>query len=293
MPTALSALTAVLGAALVAGCTASPDPAPTPTDGDVVLDVGLGHVHELQTDPATDTVYAATHSGLWQLPPGGEPQRVGSSGRDVMGFAIVDPATFLGSGHPDPRVGGSANVGLIRSRDQGMTWDTVALDGEVDFHSLTTRGSTVHGWDATTSTVLTSTDAGATFTRGAVLPVADLLIDPAEPGGLLATTTADGLQRSTDGGATFTSVLPPPPVPLVHLATTGPGGEVLTGLDAAGTVWVLGPDDWQSPGALPGAGPVAFTATATQLWAATDTAILTSTDGGTRWTRWTTVTSLG
>ncbi|GAB2917790.1 hypothetical protein GCM10027047_14380 [Rhodococcus aerolatus] len=294
MRNALTALAAVIAAAtLLAGCTATPGPPPTAPGSvgdDVVLDLGFGHVHELQIDPATGTVYAATHYGLWLLPPGGgDPVRVGDEARDVMGFAIAGAGQFLGSGHPDPRSGGPANVGLIRSTDQGLSWDTVALDGEVDFHALTTAGGTVHGWDATTSTVLSSTDGGTTFTRGAVLSVTDLLAHPIEPGVLLAATET-GLQESDDDGSTFTPVQPQPPTALTHLAATGPTGGVLTGLDADGTVWMLGPDGWQTPGALPAPTPVAFTATTTQLWAATDSAVLTSTDAGTTWT---TIAALG
>lgn len=248
-----------------------------------MLDLGLGHVHELQADPASDAVFAATHYGLWRLPPGEAPQRVGDSARDVMGFAVADPGTFLGSGHPDPRDGGPGNVGLIRSTDEGLTWDTVALGGEVDFHALSTTEDSVYGWDATSGTVLASSDAGETFTAGAQLAVVDLLADPTEASVVLAATD-DGLQRSTDRGDNFTPLSLQPPSPLTHLAYSGTDGDVLVGIDVAGAVWVLGPDGWQSPGALPAPGPVAFTAAADQLWAATTDAVLTSTDGGATWT---------
>lgn len=272
----------LVSAGLLATACTTTSGAVSPDPDDVVLDLGFGHVHELQSAPGDDIVYAATHYGLWRLQPGVDPQRVGDSARDVMGFTIAGPAEFLGSGHPDPRSDGPTSLGLIRSTDAGVTWDEVSLGGEVDFHSLTVSGSTVYGWDALSGTVLRSADGGSSFDRAAALVTTDLLVNPDDPAAVLA-ATPDGLQLSTDSGRSFTPVQPPPPSPLVHLGFNGTDSTVLTGMDADGAVWVSTPDGWQSPGALPGGEPVAFTATPHRLTAATSDAVLTSSDAGATW----------
>ena len=127
-----------------------------------VPDPGFGHVHGLGLNPGDDLVYAATHHGVFRLTPGG-PQRVADRYQDTMGFTITGPDAFLGSGHPDPRESGPPRLGLIRSGDRAQTWTSVALRGEVDFHSLSATGATVYGWDSTSSAVLRSDDDGATW----------------------------------------------------------------------------------------------------------------------------------
>ncbi|MEJ7704408.1 MAG: hypothetical protein WKF47_12385 [Geodermatophilaceae bacterium] len=50
------------------------------------------------TGPPHDGVlYAATHSGLFRLPEGGDPERVANRYQDTMGFTVTGPNTFLGS----------------------------------------------------------------------------------------------------------------------------------------------------------------------------------------------------
>jgi hypothetical protein len=63
----------------------------------------LAHVHGLGVNPKDGTLHIATHTGLFRAPEG-EPTatRVGGSQQDVMGFSVVRPDRFLGSGHPGP-----------------------------------------------------------------------------------------------------------------------------------------------------------------------------------------------
>ncbi len=60
-----------------------------------------------------------------------------------MGFTIVGPDSFLGSGHPGPGDPGPSDVGLIRSDDGGAGWTPVSLSGRSDFHALTAGGDNV------------------------------------------------------------------------------------------------------------------------------------------------------
>ncbi len=113
-------------------------------------DPGVAHVHGLGVDPADGALYAATHFGLFRLPEQGQPTRVAGRMQDTMGFTVVGPSTFLGSGHPDSQKDPHLppRLGLIRSTDAAETWQTVSLTGEVDFHALHAVHGRIYGWDA-------------------------------------------------------------------------------------------------------------------------------------------------
>lgn len=65
-------------------------------------DPGPMHVHGLGVNPADDALFIATHTGLYRVEKGKrKAQRVGNRYQDTMGFTIVGPNRFLGSGHPD------------------------------------------------------------------------------------------------------------------------------------------------------------------------------------------------
>jgi hypothetical protein len=83
---------AVVGAVAFAGC--GEDGANMEMAGGTAA----GHVHGLGVDPADDSLYIATHAGLFRAPPGeSEVSRVGSSNQDTMGFTVTGPGSFLGS----------------------------------------------------------------------------------------------------------------------------------------------------------------------------------------------------
>lgn len=123
--------------AAVAGCG---DNASEPRRA-TVDDAGPIHVHGLGVDPVDGALFVATHTGLFRAAEGeSRARRVADRYRDTMGFAIVGPGRFLGSGHPDGREQLPPFLGLIESRDAGRSWDAVSLQGEVDFHVLEASG---------------------------------------------------------------------------------------------------------------------------------------------------------
>ena len=99
-------------AVAVAGCgdQAGPD-----RPAAAISDPGPVHVHGLGVDPADGALFVATHTGLFRAAAGEQrAQRVAGRYQDTMGFAVVGPGRFLGSGHPDlseklPRSSGSSN----------------------------------------------------------------------------------------------------------------------------------------------------------------------------------------
>lgn len=202
-----SATTVVWFALLLGACGGSSEEAAPESFTGAPLelqDPGAVHVHGLGYDANLKTLYVATHTGLFELPEGvATARRIGDSRQDTMGFTLVRPDLFLGSGHPDAREELPPHLGLIRSTDRGRTWTPVSLLGEADFHVLRARGATVYGFDSTNERLLASTDSGRTWTRRPTPePLLDVAVDPSDPEHLLASGTAV-VYRSLDGGRTW------------------------------------------------------------------------------------------
>src|SRR2546425_501204 len=68
--------------------------------GDRAGQVRIEHAHGLGITPANGVLYAATHHGVFQLPPDGPARRVGDGQQDTMGFTVAGANHFLASGHP-------------------------------------------------------------------------------------------------------------------------------------------------------------------------------------------------
>jgi hypothetical protein len=68
-------------------------------------DPGPIHVHGLGINPKDGALFVATHTGLFRAGEG-EPKatRVADRFQDTMGFTVVGPNRFLGSGHPEGHV---------------------------------------------------------------------------------------------------------------------------------------------------------------------------------------------
>jgi hypothetical protein len=242
--------------------------------------VAFTHIHGLGVDPGDGALYVATHNGLYRLPTDGQPSLVGQGHQDTMGFTIAGPGHFLASGHPAPGQGGPPHLGLIESSDAGVTWSTRSLAGQADFHALRHRHNTVYGYNSTTGRLITSTDM-VTWQDRIAVALRDFDVSPTDPDTLLA-TTQDGLQRSTDGGVTFTAVPGAPGLLLLAWET----GDRLWGLTDAGDVVRSGDGGvtWSQVGKLAGQ-VTAFAAHQGTLYAAAhERGIMRSTDGGATWT---------
>lgn len=214
--------------------TAGSDVALRPSAGlaPVEVETGVVHVHGLGVDPGDGMLYAATHSGLFSLPEQGRATRIANRAQDTMGFAVVGPGQFIGSGHPDYREDDVRPplLGLISSDDAGQTWDRLSLHGKADFHALQAAHGQIYGYDSTSQTLMVSKDRKQ-WDRRATLEMADFAVSPTDPDTLLA-TTAQGLVRSTDGGRTFAPVAG---APLLVVLTWAPPGQ-LYGVMPDGTV---------------------------------------------------------
>jgi hypothetical protein len=226
----------------------------------------------------------ATHRGLYRVPVGGQrAERVGESRQDTMGFTIVGPDHFLGSGHPDAKgfqAGDPPLLGLIESRDGGVTWRPISLRGEADFHVLRFLGERVYGYDASNNRFLVSVDGGVTWEkRQTPSPMLDVAVEPGKPQQLIA-AGKKGLFRSADGGRAWEALGGMPGF------LAWPTKQALYLLDASGRVHLSrnGGGRFQAVGDL-GAEPAAFYAESErELYVALhDGSVQVSADGGRSW----------
>jgi photosystem II stability/assembly factor-like uncharacterized protein len=248
-------------------------------------DPGPVHVHGLGINPADRALYVATHTGTYRVPPDAEKaERVGDSRQDTMGFTIVGPNRFLGSGHPDPETMREQNLppnlGLIESTDGGRTWTPVSLFGQADFHVLRSRGNRVYGFDSTNGRFLVSGDRGRTWSQRPIPGgLIDLAVHPSRSSHVVAASER-GLIASSDDGQSWR----PLGSKLGLLAWPVPSRLLL--VDGAGTVHASRDSGkrWRSIGDI-GGQPAAFLAqSADELYAALhDGTVKRSADGGRSW----------
>jgi hypothetical protein len=231
-----------------------------------------GHVHNLSLDG--DRLLIGTHEGLWEQLPGRDPTRLSQEPFDVMGFA-QGPERWYASGHPGAGMDGPADLGLLASDDEGVTWQEVSLSGDADFHRLATSGDAILGINAHDGRLLRSEDAGGTWTDLGTPALFDIALDPSNPEVLVA-TTEEGPVRSTDGGLTLSPVDTPSLLALLAwsggtLFSVDIQGQIYTSTDAGTT--------WEPGGALTGQ-PSALAANGSTVAVQVGDAIHVSKDGG-------------
>ncbi len=252
-------------------------------------DPGPVHVHGLGINPGDGALFIATHTGLYRVAKDRRTaERVSDDYQDTMGFSIVGPDRFLGSGHPDLDQAREHDLppllGLIRSTDSGKSWEPVSLLGEADFHVLRFTGERIFGYDASNDRLLVSGDQGRSWQElRKPGPLLDLAVNPADPQHLLATSAGaleEGLFESKDGGRKWKHI--GPYLGLLawlspdRLSLVAPGGLVFQSSDAR---------TFENVGEI-GGEPAAFLAHGEwELYVALhDGTIKQSQDGGTTWT---------
>ena len=235
----------------------------------------FGHVHGVAVDPGDRKTVIATHDGLYELGDYATATRVGPT-IDLMGFAVAGPGHYLASGHPGSGVDLPQPVGLIESTDGGETWTPLSRRGESDFHALAVSASGVLGFDG----ALVRSGDGREW-QELEIPAAPAALAVSPDGHQVLATTAKGLLRSEDEGASWSLVDGAPVLQLVgwgdeHRAVgIRPDGTVFTSADG-GSTWQEG----TSLGAAPQALYVGAEEGVTRVIAVTTDAVLESRDGG-------------
>lgn len=237
----------------------------------------MGHIHGIGVDPADDTLYAATHFGLFRFKDGGA-TRVADRWQDTMAFTVVGRNHFLGSGHPDLTENLPSHLGLIESTDSGETWAPLALQGKADFHALEPAGDLLYGAEAISGTVMVTEDR-RTFDAVVDLQAADLAAEPGRPQHVLA-TLYDGTLMSVDAATDEAATMKAPALAFVDWPTD----SELVGLGPDGSVHLSNDhgDTWQRVGAIPGPG-AALEVTEEKWYAATQGQLFVSDDAGRSW----------
>lgn len=252
-PTTTAAALAVLVLGLT-GCSAGTEKQSASLPP-VEVETGVLHVHGLGVDPADGALYAATHSGLFRLPEQGRAERIANRAQDTMGFAVVGPGRFIGSGHPDFREDDVRPplLGLIESDDAGLTWQRLSLHGEADFHALASAHGLVYGYDSTSSTFMVSEDKKRWDQRSR-LELLGFAVDPVDADRIVA-ATPQGLAASADGGRNWQPLSGAPP--LVAVAWPAGGGLYGAAVDGSlhrsadgGRTWTRGGSFGGEPEAL-------------------------------------------
>lgn len=265
---------------LLAACGGQSTPAAgAPDEGTAEADAG--HIHGLGVDPTDGRLLIATHHGLFAAADGQrQPRQVGTSNQDVMGFSVVGPGHYIGSGHPGAGQDLPPNLGLIESRDGGKSWKNVSLLGEADFHVLQSSGARVYGFDGVQG-LLVSGDGGRSWRkRTPPAGIYSLAVDPKSAERIVA-STEKGLFVSPNGGRGWR----PLNNELAGLLAW-PAGERLYLLDGQGQVMASADAgaSWKRRGEI-GGEPAALVADGAGLLAAlADGTVKRSTDGGATWT---------
>lgn len=234
------------------------------------------HVHNLTLDGSR--LLVGTHEGLWVQLQGQAAQLVSDPPFDVMGLALSGQRMFA-SGHPAEGQDLPADLGLQQSIDDGVTWTSVSLEGQVDFHRLGVSGRVVLGLSSSDGRLLRSTDAGATWADLGTPLLYDLAVSPTNAEKVVG-TTEQGPVSSDDGGKSFAPIADAPLLALLswtpsHLFGITPDGTLHTSTDEGAT--------WDEVGTVPGQ-PAAIAAQGKHVAVLAGDTIFESTDGGTTFT---------
>lgn len=255
---------------LLAGC------ASDPTTPDEEGAGAMAHIHGIGVDPADNTLYAATHTGLFRIKDE-KATRVADRWQDTMAFTVVGPKQFLASGHPGAGDNRPPHLGLIESTDAGETWKSLALEGEADFHALDLAGRTLYGYDSQSGELMITTDR-RTFEPIAPLALADIAADPRDNGLVLATTQEGLVAIAANLGVKKARDAPK----MVFI--DWPKSNLLAGIGPDGVLHVSSDDgnSWKSRGTVPGQ-PAALEVTPSGWYAASNEGLFRSIDNGVTW----------
>lgn len=174
--------------------------------------VELMHIHGLSYSPDGKQILIPSHHGIAIYTPDHWSIMAGPK-HDYMGFSATRDALYS-SGHPAPGSGLINPFGLIKSIDGGQTWQQLGLEGESDFHTLSTSYGTNAIYVLThqanskmkAAGIYVTQSDGKVWSRvnanGLKAKVNSLAIHP-DNANILAAGANDGLYLSRDAGDHF------------------------------------------------------------------------------------------
>lgn len=178
--------------------------------------ITLEHVHGLAFSPDGQRLSIPSHHGLavysqgrWSKAPG--------PAHDYMGYSATRQAIYS-SGHPARGSGLTNPFGVIKSSDDGRTWQQLGLHGEADFHLLASGfdNPALYVYNARANSRMSSPglyfsrNDGADWQHAAAQGLGEaptaLAVHPRDAR-VVAVATGAGLYLSRDGGQRFRAVI--------------------------------------------------------------------------------------
>jgi photosystem II stability/assembly factor-like uncharacterized protein len=135
----------------------------------------ISHVHQI--DLYGHSVLLGTHEGLMKLGKSKNFIQVGKVSFDVMGLATTEKVIYA-SGHPLPGDSRPSLLGLLASKDGGLTWSQVSLKGKADFHLLVASSHAIAGGDSASGDLFYSTDNGFNWVNRGKNIFEDIALSP-------------------------------------------------------------------------------------------------------------------
>ena len=250
-------------------------------------------IGSIAVDPKDGTVMLGTGLGLFRVAKGaGEAKHVVGELRGPDGSGPVSsnlvvryarPGELLASGHPQGEASLPEDLGLIRSRDAGGTWEPVVDLGQADFHILQAAGDRLVVVGAEETDIRVSADGGSTFEMRTppAMPL-DVAFDAKDPARMVV-ATEQGIFSSSNEGRAWR---PRDAIPAAQLAWAAP--DALYRADPGGLIKVSadGGATWKDRGTV-GLSPNELAVDAGgDLYASVPGGeVKRSTDGGATWTR--------
>ncbi len=143
----------------------------------------VSHIHHIKL--MGNKVLVLTHEGLYELISEKNMKLIGEEKIDVMGLASLGKV-LVASGHPAVGSKMPDPIGLIKSTDGGLKWESVSLLGKVDFHFLEGAGTDLYGADSQSGNLLYSANSGRSWRSLGVNTYTDIAISPTKSGTAVA-----------------------------------------------------------------------------------------------------------
>ena len=171
---------------------------------------GVGLFNTEGSNDDDNSIYLATHNGLYNKKQNSSWVKVGSDKSDLMGFVInpTKEGVMFSSGHP---VNGG-NLGFRMSTDSGKTWETISsvTDNPIDFHAMSispVNNDILYGSPGGGYALFITHDQGKTWSIITSIPsqIVSIAANPLDANGVYI-GTGSGLFSSNDQGKNWKKI---------------------------------------------------------------------------------------
>ncbi|HJT85544.1 MAG TPA: hypothetical protein VJ697_13770 [Nitrososphaeraceae archaeon] len=171
---------------------------------------GVGLFNAEGSNNDKNSIYLATHNGLYNKKGNSSWVKVGNDKNDLMGF-VINPSKYgvmYSSGHPP--TGG--NLGFRMSTDSGNTWQDISsvTDNPIDFHAMSIspiNNKILYGSPGGGYALFVTQDEGKTWSSmtSILSQIVSIAADPLDSNGVYI-GTGSGLYYSNDKGNNWNKI---------------------------------------------------------------------------------------